>query len=269
MLFRSCSYHTLSATLSLPYVSVENPHSAGRPTSDGLCTGRDECHDRRYGPQYCLPASRCVEFSGNVRSSFVQDRGRSLLLQTALTQDRWDKTTHHTSELGATASLTFTVERSCPLTTGPLLIARLQGALYVYYIGYGVKEMPPPALVPITLQPQHGNAIAVQSDSYRPEGAQAQITLFTSNRLDPNETYTITVTKTNATLVHEVNIDLFILTQPDRADSTPSPPGADFSLRLHQPLILLHSSNDRYWYHHSHQYWANHVSCSPRFNEHR
>lgn len=167
-------------------------------------------------------------FQGNVRPSFVQDRGRSLLLQTVFTQDRWNKTTHYTSELGATASLTFTVERSCPLTAGPLLIARLQGALYVYYIGYGIKEMPPPALVPITLQPQHGNAIAVQSDSYRPEGAQAQITLFTSNRLDPNETYTITVTKTNATLVHGVNIDSFILTQPDRADLTPSSPGTDF-----------------------------------------
>jgi hypothetical protein len=101
----------------------------------------------------------------------------------------------------------------------------LQGALYVYYVGYGIKEMPPPALVPITLQPQHGSAIAVQSDSYRPDGAQARITLFSSNRLDPTETYTITVAKTNATLVHGVNIDSFTLTQPDTASSSP---GTDF-----------------------------------------
>ena len=148
-------------------------------------------------------------------------------------------------------------------------MARFQGALYVYYVGYGVKEMSPPALVPITLQPQHGSAVAVQSDSYRPEGAQAQITLFSSNRLDPNETYTITVTKTNATLVHGVNIDSFILTQPDRAGTNPSP-GADFALRLHQSLILLHSSNDHCWYHHSHEYYrAKHLSRSPGFNEHR
>jgi len=83
--------------------------------------------------------------------------------------------------------------------------------------------MPPPALVPITLQPQHGSAIARQAESYRPAGAQAQITLFSSDRLDPTETYTITVTKTNATLIHGVNIDSFILTQPDKADLTSLP----------------------------------------------
>lgn len=106
-------------------------------------------------------------------------------------------------------------------------MAWFQGALYVYYVGYGVKEMPPPALVPITLQPQHGSAITVQSESYRPEGAQAQIILFSSDRLDPTETYTITVTKTNATLVHGVNIDSFILTQPDGASSSL---GTDFCI---------------------------------------
>jgi len=81
--------------------------------------------------------------------------------------------------------------------------------------------MPPPALVPITLQPQHGSAITVQTDSYRPEGSQAQIVLFSSTRLDPSETYTITVTKTNATLANGVNIDSFIITQPDGASSSP------------------------------------------------
>jgi hypothetical protein len=129
--------------------------------------------------------------------------------------------------LGATASLSFTVQCLCPRTARVLLTPKLQGATYVYYVGYGVKEMPPPALVPITLQPQHGSAISVQSDSYRPAGAQAQIILFTSNMLDPKETYTITVTKTNATLDHGTNIDSFILTQPDEAGST-TPPGTSF-----------------------------------------
>lgn len=100
---------------------------------------------------------------------------------------------------------------------------RPQDALYVYYIGYGIKEMPPPALVPITLQPKHGSAVTVQSESYRPAGAQAQIILFSSNRLDPMETYTITVTKSNATLGNGVNIDAFLLTKPDGANSTSSP----------------------------------------------
>jgi len=103
-------------------------------------------------------------------------------------------------------------------------------------------QMPPPAFVPITLQPKHGSAIAVQSDSYRPAGAQAQITLFSSSRLDPTETYTITVTKTNATLVHGVNIDSFILTQPDKAGASP---GTDFCICIYtDPLILLHRSNE-------------------------
>jgi hypothetical protein len=108
------------------------------------------------------------------------------------------------------------------------LMTRFQGALYVYYVGYGVKEMPPPALVPITLQPQHGSTITVQSDSYRPAGAQGQIILFRSNKLNPTETYTITVTKTNATLAHGVNIDSFIITQQDRADSPTSSSDTNF-----------------------------------------
>jgi hypothetical protein len=107
----------------------------------------------------------------------------------------------------------------------------LQGAIYVYYIGYGIKEMSPSAPVPVTLQPQHGSAVTVESNSYRPQGAQAQVVLFTSSILDPTETYTITVTKTSATLDYGVNIDSFILTQPDGANST-TVPGTNFCIRF-------------------------------------
>ena len=92
-----------------------------------------------------------------------------------------------------------------------------------------MKGMAPPALIPITLQPLHGSAITVQSDAYRPPAAQAQTIIFTSDRLDPTETYTITITKTNATSNLDLNIDSFILTQPDGVDSPLPPPGANFS----------------------------------------
>jgi len=87
----------------------------------------------------------------------------------------------------------------------------------------------PPALIPITLLPWHGTPITVQSDAYRPPGASDQTVLFSSTRLDPSEMYTITVTKTNATLGADVNVDSFILTMPDEADLIPSPPGTNFS----------------------------------------
>ncbi len=101
-----------------------------------------------------------------------------------------------------------------------MLMSRLQGAVYVYYVGCPIASMSPPALIPTTLQPWHGSAITVESDAYRPLGSPVQIVLFSSNRLDPTETYTITVSKTNATLNSDVNIDAFILTQPDGSDST-------------------------------------------------
>ena len=96
----------------------------------------------------------------------------------------------------------------------------------------------PPALVPITLQPRHGNAITLQSDAYRAAEAQAQITLFSSDKLDPTETYTITVTKTNATLANDLNIDAFILTQLDGANTSA---GNNFPIHMRQLLILLFS----------------------------
>ena len=92
-----------------------------------------------------------------------------------------------------------------------------------------MKGVAPPALIPVTLQPWHGSAITVQSDAYRSPEAQAQTTLFSSGRLDPAETYTITITKTNATFSVDLNIDAFILTQLDGADS-PFPPGTSFSV---------------------------------------
>ena len=104
-------------------------------------------------------------------------------------------------------------------------MSRLQGAVYVYYVGCIIASMSPPALIPTTLQPLHGSAITVESDAYRPLGSPVQITLFSSNRLDPTETYTITVSKTNATLNSDVNIDAFILTLPDGADLTRISPG--------------------------------------------
>jgi hypothetical protein len=106
-------------------------------------------------------------------------------------------------------------------------MSRLQGAVYVYYLGYPITSMSPPALIPTTLQPWHGSAITVESDAYRP--VAAQVILFSSNRLDPTETYTITVTKTNETLNHDLNIDAFILTEPDGAESTTFSPGTNFS----------------------------------------
>ena len=106
-------------------------------------------------------------------------------------------------------------------------MSRLQGAVYVYYVGCPIASMSPPALIPTTLQPQHGSAITVESDAYRPLGSPVQIILFSSNRLDPTETYTITVSKTNATLTSDVNIDAFILTLPDGAGSTMLSPGTN------------------------------------------
>ena len=94
-----------------------------------------------------------------------------------------------------------------------------------------MKGVAPPALIPITLQPWHGSAITVQSDAYRPSGAQAQTILYTSSRLDPAETYSITITKTNATSNVDLNIDAFILTQLDEAGS-PFPPGTNFSVSV-------------------------------------
>ena len=96
--------------------------------------------------------------------------------------------------------------------------------MYVYYVGLPIATMSPPALIPTTLQPSRGSAIRMESDAARPPGSPAQLILFSSNRLDPTETYTITVYKTNATLNSDVNIDAFILTQPDGAGLT-FPPG--------------------------------------------
>ena len=63
--------------------------------------------------------------------------------------------------------------------------------------------------------------------------------IFSSNRLDPTETYTITVSKTNATLNSDVNVDAFILTQPDGADLIiTSSPGIYFS-----ESVFLSASN--------------------------
>jgi len=91
-----------------------------------------------------------------------------------------------------------------------------------------MKGASPPALIPITLLPWHGSPITAQSDAYRPAEASNQIVLFSSDRLEPSEMYTITVTKTNATLEIDLNVDSFILTMPDGADSIPSPPGSNF-----------------------------------------
>ena len=94
-----------------------------------------------------------------------------------------------------------------------------------------MKGVAPPALIPITLQPWHGSAITVQSDAYRPSGAQAQTILYTSSRLDPAETYSITITRTNTTSNVDLNIDAFILTQLDEAVA-PFPPGTNFSVSV-------------------------------------
>ncbi len=85
----------------------------------------------------------------------------------------------------------------------------------MFYVGYGIRDLPSPAFIPITLQPQRGSLITVQSDAYRPSETRAQAVLFSSDRLDITETYTITVTKTNDTSSNSINVDAFILTQPD------------------------------------------------------
>lgn len=97
---------------------------------------------------------------------------------------------------------------------GPLLISRLQGALYVFYMGYGIMDLPSP-YIPVTLQTRNGSGITVQCDAYRPKETRAQSILFSSDRLDTTETYTITVTKTNGTDNNSINIDAFVLTQPE------------------------------------------------------
>ena len=85
----------------------------------------------------------------------------------------------------------------------------------MFYVGYGIRDLPSPAFIPITLQPQRGSLITVRSDAYRPIETRAQAVLFSSDRLDITETYTITVTKTNETSTNSINVDAFILTQPD------------------------------------------------------
>ena len=96
-----------------------------------------------------------------------------------------------------------------------------------------------PLLVPITLQPWNGDAITVQSDASRPTDADAVITLFSSEKLDPSETYTITVTKTSTTLGNDLNVDAFILTQLHEVATTSSSPGTDFLVCLFRPLTFL------------------------------
>lgn len=226
-LYVPCNPHSL-----LVNVSLETTLCAGRPAFDCRSAGGDGCHDRRYGSPDRLPTPRRVVYSEQ-RTSFaaLQDSEHSLLLQTASTLDRWNKTTHYTAVHGATASLTFTVEYLCP-TVGTLLMSRLQGAVNVQYVGYAMKGVASPALIPITLQPWHGRVIMVQSDASRPLDAQAQTILFSSDRLDPTETYTITITKTNATLDIDLNIDSFVLTQ---LDPTSSPPGTSFPASASAP----------------------------------
>lgn len=169
-------------------------------------------------------------FQGNVRPSpFSSTREHSLARQTDATQNRLNKTTHFTSSQGATGSLTFSVECSCPPTAGSLLMSRLQGALYVYFVGFGIFDLPSPANIPVTLQPKNGSAITVQCDAYRPKESRTQAVLFGSDRLDITQTYTITVTKDNGTLSNSINIDAFVLTQPDGAVITLSSPGTKVS----------------------------------------
>lgn len=230
-LYVPCNPHSI-----LVNDSLEPALCAGRPAFDCRSAGRDECHNRRYGSPDRLPTPRRVVCSEQ-RTSFavLQESEHSLLLQTVFTLDRWNKTTHYTSVHGATASLTFVVEYFCP-TARALLMSRLQGAVYVQYVGYPMKGVASPALIPITLQPWHGKLITVQSDASRPQDAQAQTILFSSDKLDPTETYTITIMKTNATLDIDLNIDSFILTQ---LDPTFSPPGTSFSASASAPASNL------------------------------
>lgn len=99
----------------------------------------------------------------------------------------------------------------------------------MYYVGYGIYDLPSPAFILITLQPQHGSLITVQSDAHRPQETRAQAVLFSSDRLNITETYTITVTKTNGTLDNSINIDAFILTQPDDTTVKITTPGTGVS----------------------------------------
>lgn len=69
----------------------------------------------------------------------------------------------------------------------------------------------------------------MQTDAYRPSETRAQAVLFSSDRLDITETYTITVTKTNDTANNSINIDAFILTQPDETNVKISAPGTGIS----------------------------------------
>lgn len=87
----------------------------------------------------------------------------------------------------------------------------------MYYVGYGIRDLVSP-IIPVTLQPQRGGLITVQTDAYRPSETRAQAVLYSSDRLDITETYTITVYKTNDTLSNSINVDAFILTQPNETN---------------------------------------------------
>lgn len=113
---------------------------------------------------------------------------------------------------------------------GSLLMSRLQGALYVFYVGFGIFDLPSPAYIPVTLRTQNGSERIVPCDAYRPVETRAQAVLFSSERLDTRETYTITVTKTNDTDSNSINIDAFILTQPEGESVSIGPPGTTFSV---------------------------------------
>ena len=108
----------------------------------------------------------------------------------------------------------------------------LQGALYVFYIGYGIYDLPSPAYIPVTLRSQNGSGITVQCDAYRPKETRAQSVLFSSDRLDTKQTYTITVTKTNDTDSNSINIDAFVLTQAEGEAASIGPLGTTFSVFL-------------------------------------
>lgn len=168
-------------------------------------------------------------FQGNVRPWPVLHHSRTLTrTQTNITQDRFNKTTHFSAKQGATGSLTFSVELLCSSAAGLLLMSRLQGALYVYYVGYGIMDLPSPAWIPVTLQTRNGSGSMVKCDAYRPKETRAQSVLFGSDRLNTTEIYTITVTKTNDTDDNSINIDAFILTQPEGEAVSVFSPGTNF-----------------------------------------
>jgi hypothetical protein len=79
----------------------------------------------------------------------------------------------------------------------------------------GIMDLPSPANIPVTLQTRNGTAITAQCDAYRPKETRTQSVLFSSDRLNITQTYTITVTKDNGTDSNSINIDAFVLTQPD------------------------------------------------------